>query len=54
MTKEQLELLLDFIYESITTLKAELQGDDPYWANRRADAIRNKLFETLTGEQDNG
>lgn len=52
MTQEQLELLLDFVYESVACLKAELQGDDPYWANRRADAIRDKLFETITGEQD--
>jgi hypothetical protein len=51
MTKEQLELLLRFIHERISGLKDELQGYDPYWYNRRADALKNELFTTITEEQ---
>ena len=51
MDREQLELLMEYIDESIGSAKEEVQGGDPYWRNRAADKVRNKLFETL-GETD--
>jgi len=52
MTEEQLDLLIGYIDERISSLKLELQGCDTYWAKNRADYIHQKLIETITGEQD--
>ena len=54
MTEEQLDLLIGYIHESISSLKLELQGSDNYWAYKRADRILEDLTRTITGEQNNG
>jgi len=50
MTKEQLNLLIEYIHETVRSLKLEVAGCDTYWADNRADRILEDLTKTITGE----
>ena len=54
MTKEQLELLLDYIDYKMIEAVEHAKDIDTSWSESKLRYIRKELFETITGEQDNG
>ena len=51
MTEEQLELLLDYVDYSLRVVKFEImENQTPYFMQKDVDAIRSRLFGTITGE----
>lgn len=52
MTKEQLELLLDYIdYKMILAIE-NMKDWNTDWTESRLRSARDNLFKTITGEQD--
>ena len=50
MTKEQLELLIDYIDYKMIEAVEDVKDLDSHWTRNRLSLIRDKLFNTLTGE----
>lgn len=52
MTQEQLELLFEYIDYRLRALSYDVKGQDDSYAMELAWAMKDQLFETITGEQD--
>lgn len=54
MTREQLELLVDYIDYKAILATEETRSWNTDWTESRLRQIRDELFKTTEGEQDNG
>lgn len=50
MTKQQLELLFEYIDYRLRALSYDLKGQDDSYAMELSYLMKDQLFETITGE----